>query len=407
MSGDAPGTAPGATRRIAVASGPSLAARAAAMASALPRLVPGSAAEPIALGADRGRLRNPAALVVLLAAREAPAGLSALLDAAEEARLPVLLLSDAPGPGRSAAEPLPEDDATVAAMLRGMLARQPEVDRLGRELTVATRFNGGLRAEVARMQEELQLAAQVQREFLPRPVRGAGGIRVEAFWRPASYVSGDIYEVARLDERRLGVFIADAVGHGVPAALLTMVICRGLPAKDVAEGSYRIVPPGEALARINAELVARQDRSTRFATAAYCIVDTETGEATVAGAGHPPPVLLRADGSTELVEAGGGLLGVFEGERYEETSFTLEPGDRLLLYSDGFEQAFPGDPEGGLQARLPSKRYLDEFRAVRDAPDAAALVSQVERRVDMQFGSIRQADDITLVAVERTRPDAG
>ena len=105
----------------------------------------------------------------------------------------------------------------------------------------------------------------------------------------------------------------------------------------------------------------------------------------------------------ELIESEGGLLGVFDGEEYPEVRFTLGSGDRLLLHSDGFEQAFPGDPSGDRRARLPSKRYLDEFAAVRAAPDAAALVEQVGRRIDMQFGSVHQADDVTLLVVERTR----
>jgi sigma-B regulation protein RsbU (phosphoserine phosphatase) len=242
----------------------------------------------------------------------------------------------------------------------------------------------------------------VQREFLPRAFPALGSVRVDAFWRPASYVSGDVYDVVRLDERHIGVFLADAVGHGVPAALLTMVICRGLPTKDVGHGTYRLIPPGEALARINSDMLAHQGRTTRFATAVYCVVDTESGACRLASAGHPPPVVLRAGGALEPVDCGGGLLGVFEGEEYPDVEFTLLPGDRLLIHSDGFEQAFPGDPTGTRQARLPSKRYLDEFAAVRAAPDASSLVQQVSRRVDMQFGSVHQADDITLLVVERT-----
>jgi serine phosphatase RsbU (regulator of sigma subunit) len=98
---------------------------------------------------------------------------------------------------------------------------------------------------------------------------------------------------------------------------------------------------------------------------------------------------------------------VFEGEQYPDADFRLEPGDRLLLHSDGFEQAFPGDPSGTRHARLPSKRYLDEFIAVRSAPSASAIVEQVGRRIDMQFGSVHQADDITLLVVERVREPEG
>jgi serine phosphatase RsbU (regulator of sigma subunit) len=248
----------------------------------------------------------------------------------------------------------------------------------------------------------------VQREFLPRDFPEVGSVRIAAFWRPASYVSGDVYDVVRLDERHVGVFIADAVGHGVPAALLTMVICRGLPTKDVGKGSYRIVPPGEALARINAEMLRHQGRTTRFATAVYAVVDCATGEVRLASAGHPPPVILRSGGATEAANVTGGLLGVFEGEQYPEASLALGPGDRLLIHSDGFEQAFPGEPTAaGRAERVPTKRFVEEFEAVRGADGAAALVEQVGRRIDMQFGSVHQADDVTLLVVERLRDAAG
>ena len=385
--------------------------RVASLAQSLPPLLGENAAAravPLADALAQPMDEGVSALLVALDSRDIPTGLSELLDAAEQARVPVLLLIDDSGRRRAGAEAVAVErlDAApevVAATLRGILSRQAEVERVSNELSVATRFTSGLRSEIARMQEELQLAASVQREFLPRGLPPVGSVKVDAFWRPASYVSGDIYDVIRLDERNIGVFIADAVGHGVPAALLTMVICRGLPAKDVGRGTYRIVPPSEALRRINANMIAHQGRTTRFATAVYCTVDCVTGEARIASAGHPTPVVLRADGRTELLDAGGGLLGVFDGEEYPEVAFQLGEGDRLLLYSDGFEQAFPGDPTGQRRGAAPSMRYLDEFEALRSAPTAAAVVEQIGRRVDMQFGSVHQADDLTLVVVERVR----
>jgi sigma-B regulation protein RsbU (phosphoserine phosphatase) len=394
---------------IVVASTPSRAARAAALAAELPPLVgEGATAMPMTLSDTAARCERPGveAVVVMLDPADVPTGLSELMDAAEESRTAVLLMAGSsgdprPDPRNGAVEPLDAAAEHVAATLRGLIGRRRDLERVGHELRIASRFAGGLRGEIARMQEELQLAAQVQREFLPREFPSLGDIAVDVFWRPASYVSGDIYDVARLDERHLGVFIADAVGHGVPAALLTMVICRGLPSKDVGGGTYRIVPPSEALARINADMIAHQGRTTRFATAAYAVVDVPTGHVRLACAGHPAPVLMRADGTLEMVEAEGGLLGVFEGEEYREVTFELRPGDRLLLHSDGFEQAFPGDPTGSRHARLPSKRYLDEFAAVRGAASASELVRQIGRRIDVQFGSVHQADDVTLLVVER------
>jgi sigma-B regulation protein RsbU (phosphoserine phosphatase) len=397
--------------RVVIAHTPQARDRAVRLAAAVPAGVGGGIVgitTPLPELAAQGIAPNAAALVIALAPDDAPDGLSAVLDAAEDARVATLVMAPAgasgrPDPRGGAVEPWDADDATVTAVLRGMLSRQRDLTRLLGELSVATRFNGGLRGEVARMQDELQLAAQVQREFLPREFPSMRDFGVGVFWRPASWVSGDVYDVVRLDERHLGVFLADAVGHGVPAALLTMVICRGLPAKDIGRGTYRIVPPSEALARINAEMVAHQGSTTRFATAIYAVIDTDTGDVRMASAGHPAPAVIRADGTMELIESEGGLLGVFDGEEYPEVRFSLGSGDRLLLHSDGFEQAFPGDPSGDRHARLPSKRYLDEFAAVRAAPDAATLVEQVGRRIDMQFGSVHQADDVTLLVVERAR----
>lgn len=390
-------------------------ARAQDLALALPGLIGGEAradAAPLATAELAEATDALPVLVILLGGRDAPDGLTRLLDAAEAARVPVLMLIDDSGRRRAAAEEVAVErlDApveTVAACLRGMLSRQFEVARLDRELEVATRFTSGLRGEIARMQDELQLAAHVQREFLPRRIPEIGEIRVGAFWRPASYVSGDIYDVMRLDEEHMGVFVADAVGHGVPAALMTMVICRALPAKETTGSGYRIVPPAEALARINEDMITHRGRTTRFATAVYCVVNCRMGTVRVASAGHPPSVQLRPDGSSELVAAGGGLLGVFEGETYPETELVLAPGERLLLYTDGFEQAFPGDPTGSRRARLPSKRYLEEFEALASVAGPEELVRQVGRRVDMQFGSMQQADDLTLVVIERQRAGHG
>ena len=391
---------------VAVLATPKLASRAAGLAGSLARsLGPGTPTRAMPLAeAGPAALSGAAAAVALLAAGDVPHGLTDLLDAAEDARVGVLILAegaDGRAEGGTLVAPLGSSDEAVAAIVRGMASRQREVERLARELGVSGRFTGGLRAEISRMQEELRQAAEVQREFLPRDFPQVGSIRVDAFWRPAGYVSGDIYDVVHLDERHVGVFVADAVGHGVPAALLTMVLCRGLPTRDAGHGSYRIVPPAEALARVNTELVRRQGRSTRFATAVYAVVDTETGDVRVASAGHPAPTVLRAGGDTETVAAGGGLLGVFDDESYEETTIRLLPGDRLAIHSDGFEQAFPGDPSGSTDARLPSRRYLQELDALRGAPTAAAMTEQVGRRIDMQFGSVRQADDVTLLVVER------
>jgi len=226
------------------------------------------------------------------------------------------------------------------------------------------------------------------------------GVDFAVMWRPANYVSGDIYDVNRLDADHVGVFIADAVGHGVPAALMTMVICRSLVMRERSEGALRILEPSEVLGRLNTAMIRRQERTTRFATACYALINCRSRTMRLAGAGHPPPLRLSADGSSEALETNGGLLGVFEDERYEQIDAELLVGDRLLLYSDGFEQAFPNtESENAYQRRLPTNRYRAEFEQLAQLPTPDDVVEALGRRVNDQVGSLHQIDDLTLLCV--------
>ena len=280
-----------------------------------------------------------------------------------------------------------------------MLHRQVEVARLRQEMALASRFQGGLKGEITRMHDELQLAAMMQRDFLPREVPNLHGIRFAALWRPAHYVSGDIYDIARLDDDHIGVFIADAVGHGVPAALMTMVISRSLNTKEIVDASYRIIPPSEVLAKLNEDLIKRQGRTTRFATAVYAVVNCRSRVLTLAGAGHPPPIYFTAGGRSDLLETSGGLLGVFDEEEYDQVELELAVDDRILFYSDGFEQAFPHDKADTYQRRLPTKRYREEFERLAALTDAAQMIDAIGQRIDRQRGSLHLVDDLSLICM--------
>ncbi|MHC4129257.1 MAG: PP2C family protein-serine/threonine phosphatase, partial [Planctomycetota bacterium] len=153
--------------------------------------------------------------------------------------------------------------------------------------------------------------------------------------------SGDIYDVIRLDDDHLGVFLADAVGHGVSAALMTMVICQSLTTRVADGSSSRILDPADVLNRLNQQMLRQRLHPSRFATAIYAVIDCQRRRATVAAAGHPPPLLVHEGGGVDPLTAGGGLLGVFEDEVYDQVEVDLAVDDRLLLYTDGFEQARP------------------------------------------------------------------
>jgi len=304
----------------------------------------------------------------------------------------------------------PQNESTdcMAARLQTLVARQTVITNLRRDLQTARRFQGGLNREIIKIDEELQLAATIQREFLPRSLPEVNDLRFGVFFRPVGFVSGDIYHITRLDEHHVAFFLADAVGHGVPAALMTMIIAHSLTMKEISRDSYRIIPPGEVLAHLNESILNHHAENGRFATAVYGIIDTRDYNTTIAAAGHPPPLHINGQGESQFIDAKGGLLGVFPDETYQEISFTLNEGDRLFIYSDGFEMAFPNQSTCNLTdpkaRRLPSLRYLDEIRsACAPGSDVEETINTLRHAIDREPGSLHQVDDLTGICLARQK----
>ena len=356
----------------------------------------------IARGPERERRTRP--VLVVLADDEPTLHLYQLADHLHESLRPGMLLMKDPTPDllRLTEDGLIVDrldipPASIATTLRTLSARQAVVTRLSNDLRVASVTMRGTQSEMAKLQAELQHAAAVQREFIPHAPAEVPGIDSSAVYRPAGYVSGDVFDVVALDDEHVGFFVADAVGHGVPAALLTLVIARGLrpiPGREMGT-------PAEALARLNTELTERPGPGQRFATAVCGVLNTHTGELVLASAGHPPPLLSREGAPPEALDVGGPMLGVFAGAEFEETTLKLEPGELLMLYSDGLEVAFP-DPEAtGDALKLPSRTYLDRLaEAAAEAHSrghAREAADVFGRRLDASAGSLHQNDDITAL----------
>lgn len=350
-------------------------------------------------------------VVLLASSRAKQPTLVRPLTELDESHVPVLaLLNGAPEPGGvfEHASVLIEDRNTngsvLCARLHDMMHRQREVNRLRREVAMSRVWHGGLGDEVARMHDELQLAASAQRELLPQDLPHLHEVSVATLWRPAQYVSGDIYDVTQLDDDHIGLFLADAVGHGVSAALMTMVITQSLTTRVHERSGWRILDPAEVLTRLNDQLIGRRIHPSRFATAVYAVVDCRERRMAIASAGHPPALLVRTDGRSETLATSGGLLGVFENEEYEQIELPLGLGERLLLYSDGFEQAFPDPAASGDRPPKRSNLYREEFRKLADAKDPQEMIETISRRLDLQSGSLHQPDDLTLLCLQAGVP---
>ncbi len=303
----------------------------------------------------------------------------------------------------------PPDAPPIAlfAVLRTLWGQATMVKALQSEVSILRAHQGGLCDQIDKIDEELRLAAQLQREFLPAETPSVENLDVQVLYRPASYVSGDIYDITRLDETHVGVFVADAVGHGVPAALMTMYIKRSLRMKRIdadAERGYQLIPPDEALKQLNEEILDHHNGGrirTATATAVYGVLNIKTLQMSIARAGHPYPMVLSSDGPVKLLKPQGAMLGVFPDEHFELTTIQLHAGDRVLFYTDGFEVAFPdaGD-EGGSFNGNP---YVHIFKDMGQGTPPEAM-RRLTSRLDRQVGSLNQSDDLTALLVDVCEP---
>ncbi len=350
-------------------------------------------------------------VVLIVPAPDSNAQLFALLDRLEEDCLPSLLLYAPRQPAHAIdgviSMPAEADPTVIASTLAALAGRQGVIDSLRAEATISRRFHGGIRGEIEKIHDELQLAASVQREFLPQELPGAPDIDLRVLFRPCGYVSGDIYDVQQLDEHHIGFFVADAVGHGVPAALMTMVLCRCLVTTERDGNGTRIIPPGRALKQLNQDLLHRHGESSRFATAIYGVIDTRTRHVTLAGAGHPYPLRIKG-GRVERAETEGGMLGIDPNDEFSETSFQLDPDELLVVYTDGFETAFPSPNVDEYGRRIPNRNYVDRFVDLTRDWREHGLPLAVEAllgHIDLQTGSLHQADDLTALIIAPMRED--
>src|SRR5262249_27026395 len=130
----------------------------------------------------------------------------------------------------------------------------------------ARQINQQLQQAYQQIESDLRLARRLQASFLPRSLPAVGPVRFGVSYRPCGQVGGDFYDVFRLDEQHVGFYVADAMGHGVPASLLTIFLKKAVQPKEVTGDSYRLVPPEEVLARLNRDLIAQKLAEMPFIT---------------------------------------------------------------------------------------------------------------------------------------------
>jgi serine phosphatase RsbU (regulator of sigma subunit) len=237
---------------------------------------------------------------------------------------------------------------------------------------------------------DLEIARQIQFGLVPSQPFSKGGFEIHASMRPANTVGGDYYDVIDLGADSLALAVADVAGKGMPAALLMAMLQGSL--RTLITAGFR---GSELITKLNAHLLANIPPN-RLVTFFYAELQTGQGSLRYVNAGHNPPFVLRKDGALDRLDANGVALGILGDARFETSEIVLQPGDRLLLYTDGVTEAFDlGDREYG-EDRLIA--YLVQSRG----QSQQALIDGLKADVLGFCGPARPRDDMTLMVVGRS-----
>jgi phosphoserine phosphatase RsbU/P len=267
------------------------------------------------------------------------------------------------------------------------------------------------------LDRELSQGREMQANFLPPFLPRKPGWEFSAFFRPARQVSGDFYDVFELPGGRVGLVIADVCGKGVGAALFMALIrslIRVFSGQTKLEGVDLAVKPDaaeclpaepcdgaengalEAVSLVNTYILENHGDLSMFATLIFGVLDTATGKLAYINAGHDPAVIIGAGGIKQRLAPSGPAVGVLAGARYSYQSVVLDPGDIFLALTDGaIDSRSPADERFGLPR-------LEQLLAQRFG-SATALTQEIQQRLSDFTADAATEDDITLLAVQRTR----
>lgn len=259
----------------------------------------------------------------------------------------------------------------------------------------------GLRPE--QLQHELDLARRVQQSLFPAELPALPGVTLAAVNHPARVVSGDLYDVIKIDPERMALLCADVSGKGFAAALLASEVYAyvraSLRAACVFADTSLGPLPVQVVTLLNTEAVRRND-SGRYSTLFFAELDSAERTLRYVNAGHNPPLLLTSDDRVAELSLGGPPVGLFDDASYEAGTVAIPAGSTVLIYTDGVVEArSPDDEEFGLA------RLIDVCRRARG--DVEMLLREIMRTVRLWSADREQGDDITLMAIAAAVPDAG
>jgi sigma-B regulation protein RsbU (phosphoserine phosphatase) len=244
--------------------------------------------------------------------------------------------------------------------------------------------------EKEKMEKELALAAQIQKDFLPKKTPECKGFDISGYMTPCYQVGGDYYDYIPIGTDRLGVTIADVSGKGVSASLLMASLRASLHSEVHLHYDME-----KMTAKLN-DFIHRSSSINSFITFFFCELNMKSGELKFINAGHNPPIVLDKKGKINRMESSGLCLGMFPDVEYGSQTITLHSGDVALLFTDGITESRNKENKEFEEEKLVK---LLKKNAKLSAPD---LISQIQNEVDTFTANTEQMDDQTVVVIKKT-----
>lgn len=291
------------------------------------------------------------------------------------------------GDHRDAAQ-FSEQLGLIGVALERMTARVRSQQQALTQLVAELREALAIKTRLIGLEQELDIARQMQQNILPRAFPPLPEFEIAARMRPAREVGGDFYDAFAIDARRIGMAVADVSGKGIPAAFF-MLIARTLLKAIALEG----LGPSATIERLN-DFLCRENETTMFVTVFYAELDIVDRTITYTNAGHNQPLRVSPDSpASRLSTTDGVALAVFDGLRFEQETIRLEPGEVLVLFTDGITEAFDGNGR-----MFGDDRFARVLEQLGDR-EADSVVVEILGAVDRFSGEAPQSDDITVIVL--------
>lgn len=298
-----------------------------------------------------------------------------------------------------------------SAELRARLVAGERILKMERELTrknelIKTTLDE-LKALYTTIDNDLIEAKQLQQSLVRERYRDFGSAQISLMLQSSGHVGGDLVGYFPINDNEIGLFAFDVSGHGISSALMTARLAgymssasreQNIAIERSMEGEFAPIAPKEVVARLN-NLVLREMTTEHYFTLVYATVNLATGHVIASQAGHPHPLLQRADGAVEMVGAGGLPVGLVSDATYEQFELKLDAGDRLLIFSDGVPECM--NETGAFYDDENVKRFIRNWHHKRGPGLLDALLFEL----DTFAGACDFSDDISAILLEFSKAE--